>query len=362
MGSAACAFLAQRGVSALGFEQFSAAHDRGASHGKSRIIREAYFEHPAYVPLVQRAYELWKKLEQKSGRKLLQITGGLMLGPPDGELVRGVLKSAREHHLEHELLSAREVMKRYPFHGLGGRVGVFEPKAGVLFPEACVLAHLEASQKRGARLHLEEPVLSWHAGKTSVEVKTSQATYTSHALVVTGGPWAGQVLSELGLPLSVERIPVFWFHPVPGHEEKFKPDRFPIYIVEHQPEIFFYGIPSFPPDGMKAARHHGGEICAPDTVRRSVDEEEIAGMRSLLEPYLPDACGPLAGTTTCLYTNTPDQHFIIDCHPEFENVFLACGFSGHGFKFAPVVGEMLADLVQERKTRDDASFFSLARF
>jgi len=362
MGSAAAYHLARRGVGVIGLEQFTPAHDRGSSHGRSRIIREAYFEHPDYVPLVQRAYEHWRALEEESGVRLLVPTGGLMIGPADGALVQGALASARTHHLPHELITAEQVRRRFPpFRLQPATVAVQEPNAGVLFPEACVRAHLDGAARAGAVLHFEEPVLRWSANGGGVEVVTAAQTYSAGRLVVTAGPWAPQVLRDLGLPLAVERNVMYWFAPV-RDPAAFAPQRFPIYIYEYQQDAFFYGFPAMGEGGVKVAHHHSGVSCTPETIRREVAPDEVAQMRALLAAHLPDANGALLRTATCLYTNTPDGHFLIDRHPQWNHVILACGFSGHGFKFASVVGEVLADLALDGWTRHPVGLFALRRF
>ncbi len=361
MGSAAAHHLAARGVRVIGLEQFTPAHDRGSSHGRSRIIREAYFEHPDYVPLIQRAYELWRALQDDTGIPLLVMTGGLMIGPASGVLVQGALASARAHRLPHELISADQVHRRFaPFRLSPDTVGVQEPNAGVLFPEACVRAHLDGARRAGATLRFEEPVLRWSARGESVEVTTPQATYSAGRLVITAGPWAPQVLRDLGLPLRVERNVMYWFRPR-GDAAAFAPERFPIYIYEYAQDRFFYGFPALPDGSVKAAHHHSGEFCTPETIRREVTAEEAARMRGLLAGLLPDAAGDLLQTAACMYTNTPDGHFIIDRHPGLPAVTIACGFSGHGFKFASTVGEVLADLALDGRTRHPIGLFRLSR-
>jgi sarcosine oxidase len=361
MGSAAAHALARRGRRVLGLEQFSPAHDRGASHGRSRIIREAYFEDPAYVPLIQRAYELWTELQSTWAAPLLVMTGGLMIGPRGGELVEGALASARTHRLAYELIDAAEVRARVPaLHPDDGTVAVAEPRAGVLFPETCVRAQLAAAAGSGAELRFEERVVRWGASGAGVSVQTDRGRYTAGGLVITAGPWAAQVVPELGLPLIVERNVMFWFRPL-RNAGLFGPDRFPIYILEYAPGAFIYGFPAFGDDGVKIAHHHSGEFCTPQTIRREVSAGEVDRMRQLLGRYLPDANGDLLATVTCMYTNTPDGHFIIDHHPVHPAVTIGCGFSGHGFKFAPVVGEILADLAIEGRTRHPIDLFRLRR-
>jgi sarcosine oxidase len=361
MGSATAYHLARRGRRVLGLEQFTPAHDRGSSHGHSRIIRQAYFEDPRYVPLLQRAFELWETLQQQAGARLLLMTGGLMIGPEDGELVQGTLASAREHHLSHELLSRVDLKHRFPQFAIDETtVAVWESRAGALFPEDCIRAHLSQAARGGAVLQFEEPVQQWRAHGDGVEVTTSRGTYTAGHLIITAGPWAGEVLRRRGLPLEVERNVMYWFRPRDG--APFTPDRFPIYIYEYIAGRFFYGFPALRGEGVKIAHHHSGELCTPDTIRREVGAQEVERIRALLSRYIPEANGDLLHTATCMYTNTPDYHFIIDRHPDHAAVTIACGFSGHGFKFSSVVGEILADLAEYGHTRHDIDLFKLARF
>jgi sarcosine oxidase len=342
MGSAAAYQIAARGLRVLGLEQFTPAHNRGSSHGQSRIIREAYFEHPAYVPLVQRAYQLWRDLEQRTGSDLLRITGGLMIGRRDSELVTGALHSAQVHQLPHTLLDADELRRRYPlFQPDDADVAVYEPRAGHLDPEACVSAHISAALQHGAELHFEEPVLRWEATDGGVTVETAQGRYQGGALVITAGPWAGSVVPELDSQLQVERIPVFWFRP--AEIAPFAPERFPIYIWEQPNGRAFYGFPRIG-DTVKVAQHYGDQFVTPDTIDRVVHPNEVEAMRAVLAQHLPTLDGELVATSTCMYTNSPDLHFIIDRHPQHSQVAVAAGFSGHGFKFSCVVGELLADL------------------
>jgi len=284
-----------------------------------------------------------------------------MIGPEDGILVQGALASARTHHLPHELLTSREVRRRYPAFAVKDEtVAVWEPRAGVLFPEYGVLAHLRGASRRGAELKMEERVLAWQPRDGGVEVRTDIDRYTADRLIVTAGPWAGPILSDLGLPLRVERNVMYWFQP--SEAAPFAPDRLPIYIYEYRREGFIYGFPQVGRDGVKVAHHHSGEFCTPETIRRDVTPEEVHRMRDILAGTLPGLNGDLLQAVTCMYTNTPDGHFIIDRHPRHPQVILACGFSGHGFKFAPVVGEILAELATYGHTRHPIELFQLARF
>lgn len=360
MGSASAYHLAASGLRVLGLDRFTPPHTLGSSHGESRIIREAYYEHPLYVPLVQRAYELWAELEAQTRQQLFLQTGGLMLGPETGALVRGALLSARTHRLAHELLDAREVQRRYPaFHLTQEMVGVWEPRAGVLFPEKCIAAHLQLTQRRGATLHGEEVVLSWQKEGEGVLVVTNKGKYSTSKLVISAGAWVQTLLPELALPLHCTRQPLFWFEPR-AQAEPFAPKNFPIYILEHEPERYFYGFPNLG-EGCKAAIHHEGEATQADSVRREVSDEEVMPLRSLLERFLPAANGLLRKTAVCLYTNTPDMHFVLDYYPENSNVLIVSPCSGHGFKFSSAVGEMVRQLVVEGKTDFDLMPFRLGR-
>lgn len=348
MGSAAAYQLATRGKRVLGLEQFTPAHDRGSSHGQTRIIREAYAEDPAYVPLVQRAYERWRSLERESGADLLRVTGGLMLGQPDVPFMLGAIRSAQQHQLPHEILSAAEIRRRFPvFAPQDDEIGVLEPRAGFLRPEACVRAHLELAARRGAELHFEEPAESWRADGDGVEVETARGRYRAERLIITAGPWAGALIGELAPHLRVERLPVFWFEPRES-AAAWEPERMPIWIWERRDSPILYGFPRV--DGLvKTAIHHTRDWTAPDAINRAVGEEEIAAFRRLIARFLPGLDVPPAQTGVCMYTNSPDEHFIIDRHPSHPQVAVAAGFSGHGFKFSSVVGELLADLIDESR-------------
>ncbi len=362
MGSAAASHLARRGKRVLGLDRFPPAHDQGSSHGRSRIIREAYWEHPSYVPLVRRAYELWADLERAHGRQLLLTTGGIMIGPPDSDLVRGSLESARLHNLTHEILDSPAIRQRFPVFAPGDEmIGVYEPRAGVLSVEECVTACLRQASRAGAALHHEEPALDWTASAQGVEVRTPRARYQAARLVITAGPWAPTVLAELSLPLVIERQVVAWFRPV-ALQAAFEASRCPVHVWRANGR-FFYGIPALEGGEVKIAEHARGNPTTADTIKREIAGEEIDGLRrDFVSRYMPAANGEVVATGTCMYTVSPDKHFIVDVHPRYPNVVFASGFSGHGYKFAPVIGEILADLSVEGKTRHDISLFAIKRF
>jgi sarcosine oxidase len=360
MGSATAAHLARRGYRVLGLDAYHRGHTLGSSHGTSRIIREAYFEDPAYVPLVQRAYTLWRDLERLAARPLLTITGGLVLGPRDGVFVDGAIRSASQHGLRHELLAKPEVEAR--FAGLrvpDGMVGVLEPNAGILHPEQCIAAHLDVAARNGADLHHREPAVGYRVESSGITVGTVGARYRAQRLVITTGPWATELLADAGIPLTVKRVVNVHFQST--RPELFARDRCPVVLWE-LPEGRYYAVPGTPPDPLKFGRHDDGEICTPHTIRREVDDVEVASLRMVLDRYMPGASGPVARAFTCMYTLTPDEHFVLDKHPLHDQVVFACGFSGHGFKFAAVVGEILADLAVDGSTRHDIRFLSVSRF
>lgn len=360
MGSAAAYHLARRGASVLGLDAHPRGHAQGSSHGKSRIIRQAYFEAPEYVPLLLRAYTLWRELEQESGQSLLRITGGLNVGLPTGELVAGALASARQHGLAHEYLAAAEVNARFPGLRLpDGFAAVYEPQAGILAPEDCTAAHLDLAAQRGAELHHGEPARRWGADGAGVRVETDREAYTAARLVIAPGPWAPGVLADLALPLVVQRVVNVHFEP--ARPDLFTAERFPVYLWD-VPEGFYYGFPALPEQGIKFGRHDVDEPCTPQTIRREVSPAEVEALRAVLNRYMPGAAAAVKWTLTCMYTNTPDRHFVIDRHPRYPQVTVACGFSGHGFKFASVVGEILADLALDGATRHAIAFLSLRRF
>ena len=366
MGSAAAYHLARRGQRVLGLERFTPAHDRGSSHGRSRVIRQAYFEDPAYVPLVLRAYELWREAEQATGRDLLLITGALMIGTPDSEVVAGSLRSAREWGLDHELLDAGDLRKRYPvFAPPDDTVALYEAEAGVLRPEDAVAAHLRLAAEAGAALRFEEPILGWDADSSGdgVTVTTGQGVERAGRLVVCPGAWAPELLAGLGVPLVVERQLQFWFQPS-GEQEAFLPGRYPVWVWDGGGDGQPYSLPAIDglEGGVKAAWFRHGKPCTADTLDRTVSAVEVGEMAETLRARVPLLPGRFLRAVACMYTNTPDQHFVVTLHPAHPQVAVACGFSGHGFKFAPVIGEILADLAITGTTAHPIGLFDPRRF
>ena len=363
MGSATLYHLAKDGWRVLGLEQFAPGHTRGSSHGDSRIIRETYFEHPLYVPLVQRAHELWRDLEERSGTALMRITGGLMIGPPNGTVISGTLRSARQHNLPHEVLESAEVEERFPAFSLDNRlVAVFDPRAGFLDPEACNRAHVQMACDAGAEARFNEAVVDWTSEGNGVRVTTSSGLYTADRLVLTAGAWNRGLLKGIALPLTIERQAVFWLEPE-VEPSRYDVARFPIYAYEYRTGSICYGFPRLS-RGVKASVMHDGRTARdPNEVNRTVEESEVEPLRAALRPVLPAlARAPVRDRDVCLFTNTPDHDFIIDFHPSCPEVLISSPCSGHGFKFASAIGEIQADLLTKGKTEFDLSPFRLGRW
>lgn len=363
MGSAAAHHLARRGKRVLGIEQFTSPHDRGSSHGGSRMIRQAYWESPDYIPLVMRAYELWRKLERDANTQLLHITGGMNIGSRDGDLVTRSIAAAEKHSIPFDVLERREISRRFSaFVPQSNDVAVHEPYAGYLLPEECIRAHLKLASSAGAELAFEEKVLSWSAEGDQVEVHTSKGTYCAGHLVITAGPWASQSVPAL-FPLRVTRQVVAWIQPLTG-VTAFLPENFPVFLCEDiQGGPPGYGFPAIdgPAGGVKASIHGTDIVCTAETVDRSIHDSDIQRIVEKLRVRIPALDGALVRSETCLYTMTPDEHFVIGIHPQFSSCTIACGFSGHGFKFASVVGEILADFAAYGSTPHQLTLFSPLR-
>ncbi|QIS03692.1 N-methyl-L-tryptophan oxidase [Nocardia brasiliensis] len=361
MGSAAAYHLAARGQRVLGLEKFGPAHDRGSSHGGSRIIRQSYFEDPAYVPLLLRSYELWAKLAADADREVFRLTGGLYLGPPESLTVAGSLRASREWSLPHEVWDAAQIRRRFPnFTPAAGDIAVYEANGGFARPEATVRAHIDLALRAGATLSFGEEVLDWAETASGVTVTTARATYHAEQLVVCPGAWAPRLLADFGIPITIERQVLYWFEPS-GGTAAFEGE--PIYIAEDASGTQIYGFPAIdgPAGGVKTAFFRKGIVCTPDTIDRTVHPHEIDEMRTGVSGLLPALTGPCVHTATCMYSNTPDEHFVIARHPSGTRVTIACGFSGHGFKFVPVVGEVLADLVIDGSTAHPIALFDPQR-
>jgi monomeric sarcosine oxidase len=361
VGSAALYELSRRGVRALGIDRFAPPHDRGSSHGETRVIRQAYFEHPNYVPLLKDCYHLWRELEAASAKSLFHEVGLLEMGPASGVVVPGVLRAAAEHRLDIESLDASSIETRWP--GLrvpAGLVGVFERHAGYLRVEDCVATHLELAKQRGATLLTDTVVHGWSADSTGVRVRTSSGEYFAAKLIVAAGSWSSQLLSDLGIQLTVRRKSLFWF--AINRRAYRVEDQLPVYLFEWNDGVF-YGFPSLDGQSIKVAEHTGGmHVEDPADVNRQIDLLEQHRVEDFLAACLPEVSKKVVHHAVCLYTMSPDEHFIVDRHPQHVNVVFAAGLSGHGFKFTPVLGSALVDLALDGATRQPIDFLSLQRF
>lgn len=362
MGSATAYQLARRGVRVVGMDRHAPPHTLGSTHGRSRIIREAIFEHPLYVPLVRRAYELWAALEEETGERLFHRTGGLMIGPAEGVLVQGARASAELHGVPHEVLDASEVRSRFPAYAPPpDAVALLEPNAGLLLPEPIIEAHLRLARACGATLVTNEAAHSIEADGDGVRVETPDTVVRASRAVVAAGSWLPGLFPDLALPLAIERQLLHWFRPSSG-TACHTAGECPLSLWEFEPGRLFATFSDLG-DGVKCGVHHEGAIVdAPESVDRTVTPQEDAQVRALLAAIQPLAAGTLVESRVCLYTNTPDHHFLVDRHPGQPNVLLASPCSGHGFKFASALGELLADLATDASPRIDATPFGLTRF
>jgi sarcosine oxidase len=358
-GSSAMFHLAQRGLKVIGIDRFHPPHDRGSSHGETRIIRKAYFEHPSYVPLLHRAWELWEELSERVGERLIEQRDLLIAGPPDSEVIEGARLSARLYELPMESLTAAEAAIRYPAFRLPEDYAVaIESTSGYLWAERCVASHLSSAALFGARLRHDETVLSVSSSGAGVRVQTDRGCYSAGAAVVTSGAWTGQLLSDYARHISVLRKTLCWF-PVTS-ENWIRKDRAPLFFVD-APESQFYGIPSVDGATVKVGMHTGGEVIPdPSTLSRQVTDEDERPISQFAGKYLGGIKPQASRSVICMYSMTPDGHFLLDRLPELP-IVVAAGFSGHGFKFTSVLGEVAADLVERGQTGLDIGFLSAGR-
>jgi len=360
VGSATLYHLAQRGASVLGIDRFAPGHDRGSSHGETRVIRLAYFEHPDYVPLLQRAYTHWEAMQRARPESLYVQAGILEMGREEGEIVPGVLKAARQHHLDVEALSRAEIEKRYTGLRLPESfVGVFEARAGFLRVEACVKAYADEAVKHGAHLQTGETVLGWSPDGAGLMVETDRGRYRAARLVVTAGAWAPELLASLGIEFRVLRKPLLWYR---TQTPDYRLDNgFPVWVMEtHWGDL--YGFPEIDARGLKLAEHSSGtEVADPLHPDRDLWSEDRRPLETLLRAHFPGVTSDCLHHAVCLYTMSPDGHFIIDRHPEDARICFVAGLSGHGFKFASVLGEIMSDLSLDDETAMPIEFLGLER-
>jgi sarcosine oxidase len=363
MGAATLLSLAKRGRRVLGLDRFNPPHQQGEHHGQVRMFRMSYYEHPSYVPWLRRSLEAWQQVDHESGAPLLELTGALYLGPPDGELISGSLRSAREHGLAHELLDSAAISQRFPmFRVPRNFVGVLEKDAGFIWCERAIQAMLDSAKAHGAEVRTDQRVTAWTSDNSSVQV-VAGSSIESKSLVITAGPWSSDFLHDLNVDLTVTRQVQGWL--TPPDPSPYLPARFPCWGIDIGAGELFYGFPALPNKRgqleVKLARHAKGAATSPDSESRTTRPDDPEDFLTLAREYLPDLAGAPSRSCTCLYTNSPDSHFIIDRHPNHANVSFGTGFSGHGFKLAPAVGEILQELSTTAPPRHPEPFFSLER-
>jgi sarcosine oxidase len=358
MGSAALYHLASRGLPVAGFDRFAPPHAMGSSHGETRMIREAYYENPRYVPLVRRAYELWHELSARAREPMIHETGGVYAGPPDGELVSGMLSAAREHGIAIEEVTHEKAASQFPWiHFEKSWQIVREPRAGFVYPERCIAAQLTLAAANGGELHTNEPVSSWKADQDGVVVRTSKGEYRAQRLILATGAWMIDTLSDIGVVPVVERQPLFWFEP---QATASRPSV--VWALEFEHGKLFYGFP-VTEAGIKVAIHYGGvQRTSPEEIDRTLHDEDVQLLRRHADVYIPNLLGELTRADVCMYTNTPDLHFVFDAHPRHDNVLVVSACSGHGFKFSNAIGEAAAQWSCDGAPNVDMSLFSLSRF
>ncbi len=360
VGTAALYHLARRQARAIGLDRFPPGHDRGSSHGQTRIIRLAYYEHSDYVPLLRRAYELWDELEQMSGQPLFRKAGLLMAGPPAGEMMTGVLHAAKEHNLPLERLSTVEASQQFPgFRMPDDFTALFERQAGYLMVEDCVRAHANAANKAGGALHSGVEVRGWKVDGSTVIVETDQGALSADRLVITAGAWANHLLYSLNVPFTVLRKPLFWYRTI---DDSYRVDSgCPCYMFETMDGLF-YGFPQLDEQGVKVAEHTGGD-CVENAfdVDRALRPSDQTRVEAFARQHLPAVSNECTAHAVCMYTMSPDSHFVVGTHPEHPQVVFTAGLSGHGFKFTSVLGEIMAELALEGMTRHPVGFLSHTR-
>jgi sarcosine oxidase len=361
MGAAVAWHAARAGVRVVGFDAQRPPHTLGSTHGRSRIIREAYFEHPLYVPLVRRAFELWADLERLARRRLFQACGGLMIGRRDSQVIAGTRASAEQHGIPLQEWSPVELTRRVPALRIDDdMVGLFEPRAGVLDPEAAVDAMANEARRLGAELQFEASVAGIESAAQEMVLTTAAGdAYRAVHVICAAGHWLPTLVADAGWPLTVERAVQFWF--ARTGDDRFAPARFPIFILETPAMRWLYGLPD-QGHGLKLAEHHGGRIVTASQIDRTVSPEERDRFRHFAQPYLPSLPDGPIDAVVCPYTNTPDGHFLLDWHPRSRGLYLLSACSGHGFKFAPAIGELVVDDVLRRAPTIDLTPFRAARF
>jgi len=363
MGVSALYQLANRGLAVLGLDAHNVPNALGSSHGGSRAFRLAYFEHSGYVPLLKRARSAWRELEERSGRELFIPCGGLYLGLEQSSIVEGCRRAAAQHALKHELLSESDLRRRWPqFSIFPGACAVYEQHAGICRVEESIRALAELARQSGAELHEHEPVLDWQTTAHGLRLSSPKGEYEARRMIFSLGAYAGSLVRCGKFSITPTRQYVGWFEP--RQAELAGPPDFPVWAADFPDGEFWYGFGAVPGSpGLKLGRHQPGPPIDPESESRSIAPAEAQELRDFALRWLPQAAGELAQASVCFYENSPDGHFILDWHPDHPGrVLLACGGSGHAFKFTPVIGELLADLAMTGSTQYDIGFLGLRRF
>jgi len=360
MGSAATYQLAKRGVDVLGLEQYNIPHQMGSSHGYTRIIRLAYHEDPAYVSLLHRAYDLWEQIETEYGEQILFKAGSISAGPPSSELVTGAAEACEEHSLPYEQLSGEKLSQRFSGFNLPSSAeGVYQPDGGFVDSKKAIIAHVKEAHSHGAEIHARERVEDWQSTGERVQIATTKGDYEADRLVIAAGAWTGKLVESLDNSLSPERQVLGWFQP--KQPNLFSKDSLPVFAISTD-EGLYYGTPVYDVPGLKIGKHHHfNQIINPDEMAREPTPEDEETLRDFTSEYFPLGAGATMSLQTCIYTNSPDHDFVIDTLPDHPEVVVAGGFSGHGYKFASVVGEMVADLATDGETANEAELFDISR-
>lgn len=369
MGAPTCYYLAERGMKVLGVEQFDIPNQKSSHGGQSRLIRKAYFENPDYVPLLELAYKNWKVFEERTNSQFYYPTGLLYSGMANEELLSGLVQSSSLYHVPLEEFDASKQESHVPqFHLPNQYTTILEPDAGFVTPEKAILAFKEEAENLGARIQTNEAVMEWSSDSNGVKVKTTKGTYSAGKLVITAGPWTNRIVDELPTNLKITQQLLTWIRP--KNPEAFQLGNFPCWGIQEEGDPgLYYGFPimqepgPFGETGLKVAHHILGDEIDPSNKDNFDEKEEVKKLMSMLDRYLPEAVGELLHVKSCLYSNTPDSEFIIDILPQHnDRVSIACGFSGHGFKFAPAIGEIMADFATDGKTKHPVEFLHSSRF
>ena len=360
MGSATSMFLSHNGIKVIGFDSYSPPHEFGSSLGHTRVIREAYHEGTTYVPIVQRAYEIWFEMNENSKVPIIETYGGLLIGPKTGD-IENALKSANKYDIPIKKMTSDEISQKFSvLNPPKEYIGLLESRGGAVFVENSINHMLNTALNNGSIHKYNERVVRWSKKSNYYLVETNLGNYKAEKLVFSSGAWITKLIPTLKLPIKIERQVLFWFSPR-KNPDKFKSINMPNSGWDLDNGLSFYTMPNLENRGFKVAMHHNGEFVDPDTLIRESNDSDLKMVRDFLEEYIPDGNGELIDSKVCMYTDTPDQDFLIDSHPDDENIIICSPCSGHGFKFTPAIGEICSSLIINNSTNFDLDKFSLER-